>query len=258
MKYLIYRQDIVEENTRPQIAPIASKESLDKQTDHDADAEPDDHVKFTLGQQSEEEVQLERKKIMEYPTKVKKKRKKSSRKRSAKFSEHELRMRSLRGSELRKDPLLVPTDREEAMLLEKKDLDDMSHHRFDHMQGLERHKINKKSSANLMTIQKTLGTAKAKESHRIMLDSMYEDHGKSVDHSPHNVFVELDELVEDQWVEQSRWIKYEEAREIGSERWGKPHVSSLSFHSLLNLRLSLEKGTKDDYDSILLSNGTFS
>ena len=40
----------------------------------------------------------------------------------------------------------------------------------------------------------------------------------------------------------SRWIKYEEAREEGAERWGRPHVSSLSFHSLLNLRLSLEKG----------------
>ena len=52
----------------------------------------------------------------------------------------------------------------------------------------------------------------------------------------------MDELINDEWVEQSRWIKYEEAREPGSERWGKPHVSSLSFHSLLNLRLTLEKG----------------
>ena len=52
----------------------------------------------------------------------------------------------------------------------------------------------------------------------------------------------MDELKGDQWVEQSRWIKYEEAREEGADRWGKPHVSSLSFHSLLNLRLSLEKG----------------
>ena len=52
----------------------------------------------------------------------------------------------------------------------------------------------------------------------------------------------MDELKGDQWVEQARWIKYEEAREEGADRWGKPHVSSLSFHSLLNLRLSLEKG----------------
>ena len=76
-----------------------------------------------------------------------------------------------------------------------------------------------------------------------MLDSMYAaEEEKVVDHGPHNLFVELDELIGDQWVEQSRWIKYEEAREEGAERWGRPHVSSLSFHSLLNLRLSLEKG----------------
>ena len=127
------------------------------------------------------------------------------------------------------------------MMLERKDLDDITHHRFDHLQGLSRHKINKKSSSNLMTIHKDTGTAKAHEAQRVMLDSMYEEE-KVVDHSPHNLFVELDELIGDQWVEQSRWIKYEEAREEGAERWGRPHVSSLSFHSLLNLRLSLEKG----------------
>ena len=84
-----------------------------------------------------------------------------------------------------------------------------------------------------------------------MLDSMYAaEEEKVVDHSPHNLFVELDELIGDQWVEQSRWIKYEEAREEGSERWGRPHVSSLSFHSLLNLRLSLEKGKQFTQDFI--------
>ena len=39
-----------------------------------------------------------------------------------------------------------------------------------------------------------------------------------------------------------RWIKYEEDREKGAERWGKAHISSLSFHALINLRLCLEKG----------------
>ena len=42
----------------------------------------------------------------------------------------------------------------------------------------------------------------------------------------------------------SRWIKYEEDREEGAERWGKAHISSLSFHSLLNLRFCLESGNK--------------
>ena len=61
-------------------------------------------------------------------------------------------------------------------------------------------------------------------------------------HKPHALFVEMDELMGEEWVEQARWIKYEEAREAGSERWGKPHVSSLSFHSLLNLRFHLDQG----------------
>ena len=65
---------------------------------------------------------------------------------------------------------------------------------------------------------------------------------KDVDHTPHSLFVEMDELFDQEWVEQARWIKYEEDREEGSERWGKPHVSSLSFHSLLNLRHYLKVG----------------
>ena len=52
----------------------------------------------------------------------------------------------------------------------------------------------------------------------------------------------MDELRGDEWVEQARWIKYEEDREAGAERWGKAHISSLSFHELINLRLCLEKG----------------
>lgn len=60
------------------------------------------------------------------------------------------------------------------------------------------------------------------------------------------VFVQLDELIgtgEDrEWKETARWIKYEEHIEEGSDRWGKPHVASLSFHSLLNLRRCLETG----------------
>lgn len=69
---------------------------------------------------------------------------------------------------------------------------------------------------------------------------------KRFDHSPHEVFVQLDELQgigEDrEWKETARWIKYEEDVEEGSDRWGRPHVASLSFHSLLNLRRCLETG----------------
>lgn len=61
------------------------------------------------------------------------------------------------------------------------------------------------------------------------------------------VFVELDELYvgdsqDIEWREKARWIKFEEDVEEGAERWGKPHVASLSFHSLLELRRGLENG----------------
>ena len=69
-----------------------------------------------------------------------------------------------------------------AMMLERKDLDDITHHRFDHLQGLSRHKINKKSSNNLMTIHRGTGTAKAHETQRVMLDSMYAEEEKVIDH----------------------------------------------------------------------------
>lgn len=72
---------------------------------------------------------------------------------------------------------------------------------------------------------------------------------KLYDHSPHAIFVELSELLqtetdssEKEWKETARWIKYEEDVEEGVDRWGKPHVASLSFHSLLNLRKCLENG----------------
>ena len=73
--------------------------------------------------------------------------------------------------------------------------------------------------------------------------ALYPDQeAKDLDHTPHSLFVEMDELINQEWVEQARWIKYEESREEGAERWGKPHVSSLSFHSLLNLRIHLDRG----------------
>lgn len=41
----------------------------------------------------------------------------------------------------------------------------------------------------------------------------------------------------------SRWIKFEEKVEEGGERWSKPHVSTLSLHSLFELRACLQTGT---------------
>ncbi|KAL1280479.1 hypothetical protein QQF64_015079, partial [Cirrhinus molitorella] len=61
------------------------------------------------------------------------------------------------------------------------------------------------------------------------------------------VFVELNELLMDKnqemhWKETARWIKFEEDVEEETERWGKPHVASLSFRSLLELRKTISHG----------------
>ncbi|XP_069826519.1 anion exchange protein 4 isoform X2 [Dendropsophus ebraccatus] len=39
-----------------------------------------------------------------------------------------------------------------------------------------------------------------------------------------------------------RWIKFEEKTEDGGERWSKPHVTTLTLHSLFELRTCFEKG----------------
>ena len=73
------------------------------------------------------------------------------------------------------------------------------------MAGIERHKIEprrKKSSHTTIS-----GPAKNQK----LMEVMFPE--KSFDHTPHNVFVEMDELIDNSWVEQGRWIKYEEARE---------------------------------------------
>ncbi|KAF6116222.1 solute carrier family 4 member 3 [Phyllostomus discolor] len=47
---------------------------------------------------------------------------------------------------------------------------------------------------------------------------------------------------EPHWRETARWIKFEEDVEEETERWGKPHVASLSFRSLLELRRTIAHG----------------
>lgn len=45
-----------------------------------------------------------------------------------------------------------------------------------------------------------------------------------------------------EWEETARWIKFEEDVEEGSGRWGRPHISALAFHSLVELQRGLDKG----------------
>uniref|UniRef100_A0A8C7TUC2 Anion exchange protein n=1 Tax=Oncorhynchus mykiss TaxID=8022 RepID=A0A8C7TUC2_ONCMY len=46
-----------------------------------------------------------------------------------------------------------------------------------------------------------------------------------------------------EWKESARWVKFEEKVEEGGERWSKPHVSTLSLHSLFELRTCIQTGT---------------
>lgn len=62
------------------------------------------------------------------------------------------------------------------------------------------------------------------------------------EHKPHHLFCEMDELQENmEWREAARWLKFEEEVENGG-RWSKPHVATLSLHSLFELRSCLLNG----------------
>ncbi|XP_046734499.1 band 3 anion transport protein isoform X1 [Diprion similis] len=125
----------------------------------------------------------------------------------------------------------VSVQPDEASTLQELDIDGLESHRSDDPRGMRRHK----------TGHSTVHIG------RKMIGGIFHDTFKKMyDHSPHEVFVQLDELhgigEDREWRETARWIKYEEDVEEGADRWGRPHVASLSFHSLLNLRRCLETG----------------
>lgn len=61
------------------------------------------------------------------------------------------------------------------------------------------------------------------------------------------VFTEIEELIFDgndvEWRETARWVKFEENVEEGGKRWTKPHVTTLSLHSVLELQKIFLSGT---------------
>ncbi|XP_033916802.1 anion exchange protein 2 isoform X1 [Melopsittacus undulatus] len=127
----------------------------------------------------------------------------------------------------------MPTDESEAQTLASADLDYMKSHRFEDVPGVRRHLVRKSAKAQVVHVSKD---------HKEPMTR----HRKQ-DRQPHEVFVELNELVVDknqelQWKETARWIKFEEDVEEETDRWGKPHVASLSFRSLLELRKTLSHG----------------
>ncbi|XP_076829775.1 anion exchange protein 2a isoform X1 [Brachyhypopomus gauderio] len=125
------------------------------------------------------------------------------------------------------------TDESEAQTLASADLDGIKSHRFEDVPGVRRHLVRKSSKGQVVHVSKD---------HK-------EPSGRSrkLDRTPHEVFVELNELVMDkhqemQWRETARWIKFEEDVEEETDQWGKPHVASLSFRSLLELRRTISHG----------------
>ncbi|KAK4328619.1 hypothetical protein Pmani_000990 [Petrolisthes manimaculis] len=75
-----------------------------------------------------------------------------------------------------------------------------------------------------------------------------EDDDDDGTHLSHPLFSEMETLTEMEggeleWKETARWVKFEEDVEEGGERWSKPHVATLSLHSLFELRSFLLNGT---------------
>ncbi|KAF6097173.1 solute carrier family 4 member 1 (Diego blood group) [Phyllostomus discolor] len=74
------------------------------------------------------------------------------------------------------------------------------------------------------------------------------DYHTTVQPGTHEVYVELHELVMDEknqelrWMEAARWVRLEE--NLGGDgAWGRPHLSYLTFWSLLELQRAFAKGT---------------
>uniref|UniRef100_A0A8C3VPJ3 Anion exchange protein n=1 Tax=Catharus ustulatus TaxID=91951 RepID=A0A8C3VPJ3_CATUS len=132
----------------------------------------------------------------------------------------------------------VPTDEAEAQMLASADLDGMKSHRFEDNPGVRRHLMKKPSRSQITRTSKKLASTPSVKKKKKK---------KKLDRKPHEVFVELNELVVDKnqemhWRETARWIKFEENVEEDTARWGKPHVASLSFRSLLELRKTIAHG----------------
>ncbi|XP_073346908.1 anion exchange protein 2a [Pagrus major] len=131
-------------------------------------------------------------------------------------------------------------DADEAETLTSVDLDGIKSHRLDDVPAVRRHLVRRSSRGPIVHIPKDQISSQTPS------QLQHLQHLRP-DRTPHEVFVELNELVIDrnqelQWRETARWIKFEEEVEEETERWGRPHVPSLSFRSLLELRKTISHG----------------
>ncbi|XP_038153833.1 anion exchange protein 2b isoform X2 [Cyprinodon tularosa] len=157
----------------------------------------------------------------------------------------------------------IPTDETEALTLASADLDGIKSHRFEDVPGVRRHLVRKSTKGQVVHIGKdhkeptTRSKKQDRTPHEPLPVVLYRSASRpdsillNMDSSQmaryQKVFVELNELTIDknqemQWKETARWIKFEEDVEEETDRWGKPHVASLSFRSLLELRRTISHG----------------
>ncbi|CAK6981775.1 anion exchange protein 2a [Scomber scombrus] len=128
---------------------------------------------------------------------------------------------------------------DEAEMLASIDLDGIKSHRLDDVPAVRRHLVRRSSRGPSVHLTKDQREALSSQQQHLQ--------HLQPDRTPHEVFVELNELVIDrnqelQWRETARWIKFEEEVEEETERWGRPHIASLSFRSLLELRRTISHG----------------
>ncbi|KAG7525720.1 anion exchange protein 2-like [Solea senegalensis] len=126
--------------------------------------------------------------------------------------------------------LMSVADDNEVKALTSVDLDDIKSHRLDDVPAVRRPLMRRSSRVPIIYVSRT------ESSDRTQLDR-----------TAHEVFVELNELMIDrneelQWRETARWIKFEEDVEAESKRWSRPHIASLCFRSLLELRRTIAHG----------------
>ncbi|XP_062297871.1 anion exchange protein 2b isoform X5 [Scomber scombrus] len=152
----------------------------------------------------------------------------------------------------------IPTDEIEAETLASADLDGIKSHRFEDVPGVRRHLVRKSTKGQVVHMGKdhkepsTRNRKQDRTPHEplpvVLYRSASRPDGFMLDMARYKkVFVELNELTMDknqemQWKETARWIKFEEDVEEETDRWGKPHVASLSFRSLLELRKAISHG----------------
>ncbi|XP_057176938.1 electrogenic sodium bicarbonate cotransporter 4 isoform X1 [Triplophysa rosa] len=119
-----------------------------------------------------------------------------------------------------------------------RDSHDRRHNRHEHTDREEACEPDDERDSNelLSDINSTMSPAAERLRHILRED----------DEPTPTLFTEMDTLQHEggemEWKESARWVKFEEKVEEGGERWSKPHVSTLSLHSLFELRTCLQTG----------------